>query len=555
MNHDLDHLDQRAAEAARDLRSAAERRPIPAFAPDRLPTPAPSSSVRRRRPLAVAAAVLLVVGAAAGTVAVTRDRGGDGNQKASTPTSPRPFVAGELPDGLRPVGVYSADGTTSDLDEEPLLGRFHVYGEDGRAVAGIAVGPPLDELSDDADGDGELAGDERPERVVVDGVDVWQVRPMPDAVWSAVEHGDRTVVVLAPTLSDADRDALAVGATLEGDDLRVDPTTVDRWDLISVLDDGMSAFPIAGTMRGAGSDGHQAVYFGAGGETGVTITSLSADDGAVDALTLVAPDHGPVRVRGRDGIVVRFPIDEHSPDMVSVSWQERPGERITVGGIGLGEDQVLAIAEAVRPAEPDEWRTLVRDTRLGRLSDAINHDGTTVEELGAGELSGGVVWRLTWLTPSPDLDPDQGPQVEGFDVTLRVPGADSSGSTSWSGSAPFGETVVAESGGRHLGAGIVDEAVASVRIERADGSIVGEAPVLEGAGRRAWAVELVEDGLVAVALDASGAELGRMDVPLSGDGYEGTSNTVPCSTVEELDGSGRFSCQGTEIEPATPTGD
>lgn len=562
MNHDLDPdapLDARAAAAADDLRAVAARRPVPTFTPDRLPTPLPAASGRSRRPLAIAAAVLLVAGAVGGAVALTRGGDGDGNLKAAGVDRPRPFVAGALPDGLQLAGVFSSDDAAAD--EEALLGRFHLYADDGTPVAGIALAPPIEELVDDVDGDGEITGDERPEVVTVDGTEVWHIQPVFGTTWSAVDHGDRTVVAIAPDLTAAQRDALAAGASLEAGVLRVDPGTVEAWELRAVLDDGMDAFPIAGSRRGIGRDGHQAVYFGGGGETGLTVTSTAAQDGAIEAMTLLAPDHGPVRVRGRDGLLVRFPVDEHTPDMVSVSWEERPGERVTVGGIGLTEAQVLAIAEDVRPAAAEEWQILERDTRLGRLSDVVNHEGTAVDELAAGELPGGVVYRVTWLTPSSDADPARGPQVEGLDVTLRVPGSDSTGSTSWDGPAPFGETVVAGSGGRHLAAGIVDEAVVTVRIERSDGSVVGEHEVRAAGGHRAWAAELVEDGLVAVALDASGAELTRMPVPRSGDGVdggfegEGTSDTMPCTTVEEPDGSGRFSCQGAEIDPVTSPGD
>lgn len=542
MTDDLTDLDTRARRAATDLHEVASRRPVPNFEPDHLTAPVPAArSGRSRRPLAIAAAVVLVAGAATGVVVANRDDGGK-TITATTLSPARPFEAGWLPDGLTPGGV----GTSSVGDDRVFISDVQVLGADGDPLVAFGFGPAVAELT----ASGELAD---VESVEVEGHTVWHV-PHPYGVehetWSVVEAGDRSIVVIAPSVPVDERDRLAIDAGVD-DGTIVLPDAAQRWDRLVVLDDLTEALPLGEMMPTAGTTSHHASYndlttvptdrFYEGPDLrGATVSSTELDFDPTPGTLLLLPDARRVEVRGQDGVVARLPDHTQDLDRILVVWQERPGEVLSVSGIGLTEDEVLHIAEDVRPADPAAWTSRERDTQLGRYSDEINYPGFRTVELGVGELDDGSRWRVVHRTPPEDAEGERWNQYAELDLRLVVPGERSTSSTSEDFGPPFGEAFRVVSGEVAMAAGLVDDTVAAVRIESTDGDVLAEPDLLVADGFRAWVTEIPASGAVVVALDADGSEIGRRPVirpdsscgPDGIGGDESGEGTYDCFTAE-----------------------
>lgn len=543
MNDDLTNLDRRAGRAADGLHRAAASRPVRPFDPTAIPGPAPhNGQSRSRRYLAAAAAVAVLAGGAVGIAAVTRDDGK--SDVTGTQIEPaRPYVAGWLPDGLEPFGFGSFDGRTGEGGAE-LLGSFHVFGEHGSVEVGIGSGPSIDDFAED-----DSTGSSRRTRVEVDGRTVWHVAtPFASAgdTWSVVPAGDRSVVVVAPSLSDEERDRIAARSVVD-DELVVPSEVSERWTAMGVIDDPLAMSPYAAGV-GTGSPVHQATYGtvpSAGsssiGDRSVSITSRSTTDDPTIAVQLLVPDARPIDVRGRSGTAGSIDVEGVGTQKLVV-WTERPGEVVAVFGLGITDEEMIRIAEDVRPADPDQWRADERDSRLGRWSDAINHPGADVVELGSGELPDGSAWRLAYVVPGPETPPDGPYDTEPtVEVRLHVEGENSTNSSSWDGEAPFRETARTTSGSVSVAGGLVDPEVASVRVETVSGDVLAEHPVLVAEGHSGWTSEVGPAGTVVVALAEDGAELGRL--PLG-------SADVACT--DQGDCSSGF--QGGTVETTAPTG-
>ena len=77
---------------------------------------------------------------------------------------------------------------------------------------------------------------------------------------------------------------------------------------------------------------------------------------------------------------------------------------------------------------------------------------------------------------------------------------------------PFTSAEVLSQNGHVFASGLLADDVAKVELRRADGSVVGEATIVEALGHRGFAAEVTDGVTAAVALDATGKELGATDV-------------------------------------------
>lgn len=512
MSPDPTDLDTRAANAAGNLREVAARRPVPTFEPGRLPAPAPAAEPGRSpaRMLAVAAVVVLVAGVVGGAAVLRRDDGGAPDRlTAEQVDPPRPHVAGWLPDGWESLGTWSIE---PGEEETSLLADFQVLGTDGTPVVAIGMGPGIESFTDDED----ASTSTRQERVEVDGREVWRVTTpfAGDSTWSVVAAGDRSIVVIAPTLDDEERDRLAAGAAWDGSTLTL-PEAAEDWEHLLTLDDAMAAMPIALYRQQVfGAVAYQASYalppaVTDEAMTGVSITTAGVVSDTTAVTRLFAPASRMIEVRGHDAAVGTF--EEAGTTFRFVTWQERPGEKITVTGSDVTEEELLRIAEDVRPADRTTWDGLELDTRLGRFNQHLD-PGVRVVELGTGETADGVAWRLVNKVPDGTAEP----LSTGLELFVAMDGGRSLGMEGFSAdsSSPFTESIVTgvDDDRLLLAAGLVVDEVAAVRIERPDGGVIAESDLLEAEGHRAWVAEVPPEGIVVVALDGAGAELDRMPV-------------------------------------------
>lgn len=185
----------------------------------------------------------------------------------------------------------------------------------------------------------------------------------------------------------------------------------------------------------------------------------------------------------------------------SVSWLEREGHLVRLSGRGMGKEELLALAEDVRPATDEEWEA------LERRGDHWNPRQVTVDE---GDTDG-IEWSVT-------VEPfDQAPAAR--EICLKVPG-EPSVCVGLSEPPPGPPPVLGLPALQSLSAtsdgyvvwGQVGSDVATVRLELAGSSAV-EVPTraVEGVDGRFYAAGIVAESreLTVVGFDGAGAELGR----------------------------------------------
>jgi hypothetical protein len=532
MTNDPTNLDDRAAAAARDLRDRAARRPAPTFDPAHIPAPATISETHRfsgRRLAAVAAAVVVLAGGAVVATQLVGDDDGDA-QLTSTVDRARPFVAGWLPDGFTMAGVFSSDGSsmTGRGDAPDLLTDVHVLSSDGEPEVAVALGPTADLAEDFVD---EWTN----ETVEVSGRTVRHMTPpVGNTTWSFVDASPRSVVVVGAGFDEADRDRLAAETEIVDGQIVLPDWAADRWDTPEVLPSAAAVMPLVSLGAEPGSPSHQAGYYRAGENATLTVTSADVETDVIAVLPLFDEEARPVEVRGHAGLFVRIASNDDRPwDTVYVTWQESPGVQLTVTGADLSEETLLRIAEDVRPVEADAWVQLERDTQLGRFADAINDPDVRTVEMAVGDLGESARWRFVYQEP---LD-GGGESDRSAEVNLSVDGVDWSNSSGWIGTAPFGSTTVATSGEVRMAAGLFLDAsaddVASVRVDRLDGTTIEDGRIVEADGHRGWIVEVPDEGVEVVALDAAGGELGRITIdPETACGEEPAAENVTCGYGE-----------------------
>src|SRR5690606_8730533 len=83
-----------------------------------------------------------------------------------------------------------------------------------------------------------------------------------------------------------------------------------------------------------------------------------------------------------------------------VRWTERPGEMLSLSGLGLTREELLAAAETLQPVDPTRWRELLEATALGDLH-VYDGDRPSVE-MGRGRFADGTAWVLRYVAGGTD---------------------------------------------------------------------------------------------------------------------------------------------------------
>ncbi len=518
----LERLDERATAAAADLHSAAAARPIPEFDAEHvLLTPLATTGRRRlTRPLVgIAAAAVLVAGAGVLWMAVRDGSTPDPAEMPETPATvePRPFVATKLPEGMSMVGAFD-DAQVGD--DAALFGPATIYGpsdtEPGLIVyvlgewSGVDVQDGLERF--EVDGRQAYVSE-----VSVGGGGTMVILPLDD---------DRAVIAGGPSLSRGELAELATRTAV--DDLRAtvpEDALPDGWRPLLVEPDAMGLMSPLWSLRAASTSGAWSVYStGDDGEMLAQLGSVVGGEARMFAATLFAERFEEATVRGRRALVIEY---SRTSDFraVTVTWLEKPGELLRLSGVGLSIEELLSMAEGVEPVSDDEFADLVERSKLGGL------DADPALTVGEGRFDDGSRWVLRQgtdgSTPSPELN------VAIADDTGGSSSQSSSGSSSGSES---GRGLVAvttvEYEDRTFAAGFVTDGVVAVELRQPDGSVLGNAEVVTGAGHTGWVTELTVPATVAVALDANGNEVGRTTLTRSGNIIDGRAAvTTPATEV------------------------
>lgn len=532
--HDLDRLDERAAAAASDVRRRAGDRPRPTFDPRAAATPealAPATALRGRgrspQVLAAAAAIVAVLLGAA-LWASGRD-GADEDPTDVVTTEVRPYRATELPEGLVLAGAGEVDASAAaEAAQASSFGPLELYG------------PSLDEPGLGASwfGDDEVGVDAGEVVAERDGREVRRLATdgaLPPAV-AIADPRRGWIVLVSPTLADDELAAVALAAssadgrvTIPSDALPDGwrPLGADARGLLGILPTVLrgdttaavratyyasaDAGEITGATEGQGSAGD------AEGEApepqlpsdlrSITITASPGDEVAVAAARLRVPEVTDLQVRGHVAVASSVALDGSGPAFRSLTWLERPGEVLTVTGVGLELDELRSVAESIEPIPAGEWRDLIARSQLGDLPGSGSEQGV---ELARGQFDDGTVWILR--------DTAEEGQAPSIDLQVALAGdssSSSSGSSSSVSGAPDGPPLrsleVEEISDRRFAAGLVDPRVVRVEVRAADGTVLAEAPATAGTDGRAdgWFVlEVPADGTELVLLDEAGVVLG-----------------------------------------------
>ncbi len=581
----IDDIDARGRAAANQVLTEATTRPVPTFDPERVATvPAPTMADgdprRPARLLLAAAAVIAVV--AAGVVWSTSGDG-DGQTPAGQVRTNliRPYLPEPPPEGMKLAGVADIDSSGTDLtgtDAEggPLL-TFGPAGDDPRL--GITV------MANEMD----LSGEDSPETV--------QIGEQTAVIQSDPAYGGTTMLAMALPGQPAGRTLMVIGrdvqrelitkvagaTTVDGLEPVVDSEILpDGWSLLSNDPGGlMGASPMAAARGGIGRRAHMASYMStdADPQSVLSVTVAAADESSTFTQRLFLAESETVTVRGHQGVIGRIGGPETGVEGWVLLWLERPGEAISITGLGMDRAAVEAAAENLEPVDDARWRELLESTKLGDLLGW--QDPEQSQEVARGQFADGTGWVLRLVTydvisddagasgqVSSDSESSEGTgssdepvadtQPEPIlELTVALSGNSSTSSEGGAvsegpggdggpGTEPvFGQLSTTTIEGRTFGAGEVSEAVTRVVLVDRDGNVVAEAELVFGAGVHAWVAEMTPSGgdlarqpVEAVAYDASGNELARRAVPWStGDGSmqfpgdPGVDPDMPTTTV------------------------
>lgn len=535
--HTIDQLDERGRAAGLDLLRHADRRPRPTFDPD-LAVDVPSAGRRHRsldrRPLLAVASVAAVVAALVGAAlwAGGRDDGGQTPAAQLTSDTIRPYLPTALPDGLELAGVAEL-GVPGSADAVPGVGALHAFGPaaDDPRLGVLVMADPLDD-----DAPTIAVGDRTGRLHDLDGA---EFGPILEVATSA--DGPHLWFV-GPGLSTDDLVALATATTLDGYTPVIGETALpDGWERQGAVAAGMEAIsPIAG-MRAGASD-HVLLAQHEGSESGrALLVGVSSQVDLVDAQRLFLADTAEVEVRGHRAVVGRWNLGGDADEMWVARWVERPGEVLTVSGIGLSLDEVLAAAESLEPVEPTRWAELVEATALGDLGRGPI-DGTGVE-LGRGQFADGTAWVLRLSAPG-----SGGGGLDGtleLDVAITGDSSSSSGSLSSVGTAVdeggnpveqpdrvFGTLTTLEKGGRAFATGLVRSDVTRVEVYDQSGApLATPATLVTAEGHTAWVVELDGTTTSIAAFGEGGVALAEEGLPTFRDGRLDWDATGPTTTT------------------------
>lgn len=362
-----DDLDIRLRSAGESLHRSVEL--LPADAP---PAPGPN----HRPLLAAAAAVLVVVAIAAAALAL---RAYDDADVSTDPDGIPRLVLGDPPEGLPATGAVDlplAAGEDDDMFPPAAVAIYETtLPDDPATVAGLMVMT----LSR---GDGvELTDGEtvtvrgKPGSVTEDellGLSVgWEEEP--------------GVLVVVGTRDQVGRDALlavAADGTFAGGTFSPGPVAAgsEPPDLVGSIDDFdmWSGSPISrsavGHMVGYQSDDDIGRL--------VSVTSFASTDGDIAVVRWVAGATEPTEVRGHDAWLGSQTFETSSSGsgssdgssdggseeqvtsdtMRTLVWEEAPDVYVVLRASGVTEDELLDLAEDLRPAGAAEWTSLLTDT-------------------------------------------------------------------------------------------------------------------------------------------------------------------------------------------------
>lgn len=553
MNDDLmTSLDDRGRAAGAAARAAVAEHAIPDFDPDLVrvsldddPSGTSAASLgsgdrRGRRWVAVlgVAAALLVVALGAALVSRTGDDDSAPADNVDT-SSVRPFVAGWLPEGLSASMV--SDGWDGPTSGSPL--RLTVVGPDeADHRIGLVVTESGTSIAEQVDEDPQLYRS-------IGSAGGREVFARDDDIVSyAFDEGDRQVVLF--TAPDVDQETvLAVAGAAEVDGTQVSVGDLpEGWAALGVVEDPFFSTRLS---VGLGPDDHFVTYSERGAESSdettastmaiVMATPGSSLDVGVARLFSHRNQAEDVVVRGHPAVLARTESGEEDPSIPEewvVAWEERPGEVVRVVGLGLSRDDVLAVAEDVRPASGSEWEDLART--------AVLTPGPGEELIGSGEFSDGSPWALVVR--------DDGESEPWANLRMSVPGGDDAVSSSGIGTAISEDGEIIEPGeegppvlpgitvsrGSSFGwaYGLLDATsgagVARIVVEDASGAVVADAVIVGADDLRGWVVELPAGLVPFDDSSASGSDEGSS----SGSSSESPTTTFGSAGVATTAGSG-----------------
>lgn len=604
MNEDqiLNDLDERARPAAADLKARAAGRSVPAFDPERAPTvplaPATGRTPAMRRPLFGAAAAVAVVALLAGGLWIsTRDSGEETPADQVVSGSIQPYLPTDVPDGMELAAAFESgpeelDGSFADdvgslttfgpAVDDPRVALFAsselTFGSDfdsgstdsgssdsgsglATCTAQLEAGSEIESCEATSDG---AAGDDRDDR---DDIDVEEVEVgdrtgyvrrdgvIPGVLLEVPVNGDGgpVVNVFGP---DVDLDvliAIAAATTVEGLDVTVGPEGLPSgWHSLDTDPEGLALIsPMAAFLGATGARSTAAYYVDGAAEKTMIVNSSERPASSLHSQRLFLESADTVQVRGHEAIVGRFPTGSSNagegvtmswPEGWVVRWTERPGEMLSLSGLGLTREELLAAAETLQPVDATRWRELLEATALGDLHPMF-HDGRPSVELGRGRFADGTAWVLRYFAGGTD---EGGGYEESVDLEVAVGGgSNTSHSYSAVGTAIDGEGNLVETpapvfrsssglekAGRTFAYGLVRDDVDRIEVRSADGAAIGEVEVVRAEGQVAWVFEATPDAATLVAFAADGTELGTDRVPTFGDGsldHPGDATSIPAA--------------------------
>jgi len=363
----LDDLAARGADTlvAEDAPPATE----PLVRPEPMAVPLDQSAVRggrrvRRRRLLAAAVVAVLVAVAGAVTAATRD---DGRPDVSSGGQPDHLLPGWLPPGFEPahaIGIPDAAATGFGVD-------IAVYGDpdtDDPWSATLVVGHIVadEELLGGLPADGEV--------VTVAGHDA-RLRETdgfldggPGPGWEVGWEVDDGRLFVSGSLT---RDEVLAAAAAASAEPAVDASGLpDGYEELArgpFVDSPLFTSLFEGAVEESGGDdtGLAVTYADAAAtdtvRTGVVVAQRRGPASAVDLLRLWLPDADATTVRNRHAVIGRGsepPGSAGEDGVVAVQWAEPEGQLVTVVGFGVPEDDVLQVAEGLRPAGADEVAAL-----------------------------------------------------------------------------------------------------------------------------------------------------------------------------------------------------
>lgn len=536
--HTIDRLDERGRAAGRDLLHRADSRPRPTFDPDlvvEVASTRPRSRPFDRRSLLAVASVAAVVAALVGAALWVGGRD-DGDQTPAaqlTSDTIRPYLPTVLPDGLDLAGVAEL-GVPDSATAVPGLGGLHTYGPaaDDPRLGVLVMAEPLDD-----EATAIQVGDRTARLHDLGEAAFGPILELP----TSTDTGPY-LWFLGPDLTTDDLVTVAAGTTLDGYTPVIEPAALpDGWERQGAVASGMEAIsPIAGMRAGASDHVLLAQYEGTASGRALQV-GVSSQVDLVDAQRLFLADPAEVEVRGHRAVVGRWNLGGDADEMWVTRWVERPGEVLTVSGIGLSRDEVLAAAESLEPVDPTRWAELLEATALGDLGRGPI-DGTGVE-LGRGEFDDGTAWVLRLSAPGSSGDALDG-TLE-LDVAIIGDSESSSGSMSSVGTAVdedgnpveqpdrvFGTMTTLAKGGRAFATGLVRSDVTWVEVYAQSGApLATPATLVTAEGHTAWVVELDGTATTIAAFGEGGAALAEESLPTFRDGRVDWDATGPTTTT------------------------